>query len=486
MNRVALLAMLLAPLAPVAARADVTPERAIALQTQIRSWLQSTLGDSVNIKRSPVAVAADGDHFALAYPLAAAAGAPPVTAQMHDIGSGRWSIDNVQIPSPSVFHVPLRPTKTGEPGGEAISTLTLGQQQQQILLDPTFATPTTATSAFADLSLTTQVAGNLQLSHMDKSTNSLVVTPVGNDRVDMSGDSSIQGYTIKMSNPAEPQTTTAVAMAKLSLVSTLTNVSREQGAHLIQLLAQASQNRRADKASGQKNTAANQQTSLALLTALSGLAQSVTVADTADDITVTTQGATGSLKQFAFGLQSKSVDGKLQARMPISADGLTLPDDLGLGGLAQLIPTHLSLTPSLSAVPTGALLQISKSMVDHAPGDQDVAALFSQGPIDAGFDDLRLDVAGSTFAGHVALIVAAPDRVSATGQITAENFDKLQQTMAAEPQTADIAPLVIFLKGIARSEQTRLVWDIAYRDNRLLINGQDMSALMGAAAPRRP
>ena len=484
MNRLALLAVLL--VAPVAARADVTPERAAALQTQIRDWLQSTLGTGVSIKRSPIAVAADGDHFTLSYPLAAADGAPPVTAQMRDIGSGRWSIDDVQIPSPSVFHVPLPATKTGAPGGEAISTLTLGQQQQQILLDPSLATPTTATSSFADLSLTTQVSGNTQLSHIDKSTNSLVVTPVGGDRVDMSGDSSIQGYTIKMSIAADPQTTTAVAMAKLSLVSTLTNVSREHGANLVHLLAQASQNRRADKATGKKNNAADQQTALALLTALSGLAQSVTIADTADDITVTTQGITGSLKQFAFGLQTKSVDGKLQARMPISADGLTLPDDLGLGDLAQLIPTHLSLTPSLSAVPTGALLQLSKSMVDSAPANQNVAALFSQGPIDAGFDDLRLDVAGSTFAGHIAFVVAAPDRVSATGQITAENFDKLQQTMAAEPQTADVAPLVIFLKGIARTEQTRLVWDIAYRDNRLLINSQDMSALMGAAAPRRP
>ena len=488
MKRAALLAMLLAPLSPAAAFAQVTPERAATLQAQIKDWLQTTVGDSLKVDRSPITVTAAGDHFDVAYPLAAASGAPMVTGKMTDAGSGRWSINDVTVPSPSVFHYRLPPTKTGTPGGEATTTLTIGQQQQQFLLDPSFATPSTGSSTFGDLSITTQLPGNTQLSHLDTATSSATITPAADGRVNVTSNGSLKGYTIKMSDPSSPQAQAAIAVAigNATVLTTMTNVSREHGAQLIHLLAQASQNRRADKAAGTKDTALDQATSLSLLSALADLGQSATIAETLDDLTVTTQGMTGTLKQLALGLDTSVTDGKVKMRLPLSADGLVLPD-LGLGNAVVFIPTYLSLTPTLSNVPGSALMQSLKNAIQkQSPDDQDVAALFSQGPINAGLDDLHLNVAGSTFAGHVAMVLASPNDVSATGQITAENFDSLQQAMSIDPLTVGMTPLVTFMKGIARTEQGHLVWDVSYQGSRLLINNQDISALMAAVAPPTP
>lgn len=488
MKRAALLAMLLAPVSPAAAFAQVTPERAASLQAQLKDWLQSAVGDSLRIDRSPVIVTADGDHFGLAYPLAAASGAPLVTAKMTDAGSGRWSINDVTIPSPSAFHYRLPPSKTGTPGGEATTTLTIGQQQQQILLDPSFATPSTGSSTFGDLSVTTQLPGNTQLSHLDHGTSSATITPAADGRVNVTSNGSLTGYTIKMSDPSDPQAQAAVAVAigNATVLTTLTNVSRERSAQLIHVLAQASQNRRTEKAAGTKNKALDQATSLSLLSAFADLAQSATVAETFEDLTVTAQGMTGTLKQLALGLETSVTDGKVKMRLPLSADGLVLPD-LGLGNTAVFIPTQLSLTPKLSNVPSSALMQSLKNAIQkQRPDDQDVAAMFGQGPINADIDDLHLDIAGSTFAGHVAMVLASANAVSATGQITAENFDKLQQVMSTDPLTVGLTPLVTFMKSIARTEQGHLAWDVSYQGSRLLINNQDISALMAAVAPPPP
>ena len=484
MRRAALLAMLLAPQLPAAALAQVTPEHAAALQAQLRDWLQTAVGPGLAIGQSPVDVTAAGDHFDLTYPLLTAVGRPLVTAKMTDAGNGRWSIDDVVVPSPSVFNYRLPPSKTGAPSSEVTTTLTIGKLQQQILLDPSFATPTTATSSYGDLSITTQLPGMTQLSHLDSAESHTTITPASDGRVDISGDTSAQGYTMKLPDPSDPQAAAiAVNIAGVSVITTLKDVSKEQGAQMLHLLVQFGQ--RADKTAGTKSPALDPATSLALLSALGDFAKSVVIAEKLDDMTVTAKGLTGTIKQLGLGLETKIVDGKAEARLPLSADGLTLPD-LGLGTMVQLIPTHVSLTPSVSHVPTGALMQLSKAVVQkQTPDDQDMAALFSQGPIDAALDDIQIDLAGSKLAGHIAM-VALPDNVSATGQITADNFDSLQQTLAADPQTRQAIPVAIFLKGIARAETGRLVWDVVYRDSSLLINGQDISAMMAPAPPPPP
>lgn len=482
MKRAALLVAVLATSLPLDAFAQVTPEHAASLQAQIREWVQSTFGTGGKIERDPVTVTAAGDHFDVSAVLSQQPDAPRMTGKMTEAGDGKWAVDDVRLPSPSVFHYQLPPpAKPGGPTGEAVVTLALGSQQQRMLIDPTFATPSTLSAKFGDMELTNRLGDLTQLSHIDSGTSETVITPAADGRTDVASATALTGYTIKMTGrPNEPPV--SLTFGKTALAARFDGISRERAVQLTHVLGQLGQL--------EKNKAGAPQIpremSLALIAALSDLAKSGRIDQTIEDASVSVQGMTGSLKRLGVGLDSNVADGKLQARMPLAAAGLTLPD-MGLGGLVQLIPTVLSLTPKVSSVPTDALMRLSDRLVDKQnPDPQEIQALFSKGPIDAGIDDFRLDVAGASFAGHVAVAFASPQSFRGTGQITADNIDKLQQAVAAEPQSAQMAPLLIFLKGIGRTEQNRLIWDIMYQDGRLLVNGQDMAALTGGSAAARP
>lgn len=471
LRRAALVAVLLAPALPLAGWAQVSPDRAAVLQQQIQDWLQGTFGTT----KKPVRVTAADDHFNLAVPLGEAPDAPVLTGKMTDAGNGRWAVDDISVPSPSVFHYRLPLDKTpGAPQGDVTSTLTVGDQQQHILFDPTFATTSTSTSTIKDMSVTT-VGGNLtQLTHVDDGTGTATMTPTADGRVDVAINSALDGYTLKMSAGAGGAPV-AVAMSKVLVVGNLAGVSRDRAMDLAHQLS--------DSRSG---TAPKGEKTAALLAVLTDLAHGVSLDEKAENITVTTPNLTGALKLLSIGLTSTAAAGKLQARMPLAAEGLTLPD-IGLGSMATLIPTKLALTPSVGAVPTDAVTRlVGKLAAKQDPADDDIAALFSQGPITAGIEDLSLDMGGASFTGSVSTLVTSPAKFSGTGKITAVDIDKLQQAMAADPQTAQFAPVVIFLKGIGRLEQNRLVWDIIYNDGRLLVNGQDMAALMGPPAQPAP
>ena len=480
LRRAAFLAVALAPAFPVVCLAQATPDRAASLQQQIQDWLQTTVGSAVTIARSPVQVTAAGDHYDVALPLGTRPDAPSLTGKMTDAGGGRWTVDDVRLPSPSVFHFQLPPSaKPGAPTGEVTTTLTIGEQNQRLLFDPTFVTPSTSTSAIKDLSVTTTGPTLTQLSHVDSAIGASTMTPTSDGRVDIATNSSFDGYTIKMA-PEQNADPVSLSMGNASLVMTMLGVSRDRSVELIRILSKISAASAPNQAAAMKPL--DRDTSMALVAALADLATGLSLDEKVTDVAVTTHGMSGTLKLFSFGLASKANSGKLEAQLPLSAEGLTLPD-LGLGSTAKLIPTKLALTPTISSVPTSALMQMARKLADKQdPDSSDVATLFSQGPITAGIDNFLLDVAGSSFTGGIKLLASAPNVFSATGQITADNIDRLQQAISADPQTAQVTPLLIFLKGVGRAEQNRLVWDIVYRDGHVLVNGQDMTALAGAGS----
>ncbi len=490
LRRAAIVAFVLAPTLPTIALAQVTPDRAAALQQQIQGWLQSTLGITTTSGTSPVRVTAAGDHYDVAAPLGNTPDAPVMTGKMTDTGDGRWAMDDLSLPSPSVFRYRLPPSKTpGAPEGDVTSTVTIGSQTQHAVYDTTFVTPSTSTSTLKDMSITTEGKNLTQLTHVDSGNGTATMTPVSDGRVDVAVNSTFDGYTLKMSSGAATAPV-AVAMGKVSVIANFAGVSRAGALEIAQKLSAKLPNAAPANPTAPK-AAQDSEKMVALLTSLADLAKGVTLDEKVDDLTVTTSNLTGTLKTLSIGLNSTAAGGKLQARMPLTAEGLTLPE-LGLGSMATLIPSRLTFTPSIGAVPTDALLRVARGYGNkQEPTNDDIASLFSQGPITAGLQDMSVDMAGANFSGNFNTLVTSPSQFSGTGTITAVNIDKLQQAMAADPQTAQFAPVIIFLKGIGRSEQSRLVWDVIYNDGRLLVNGQDMAALMGppsqpAPAPTRP
>ena len=105
----------------------------------------------------------------------------------------------------------------------------------------------------------------------------------------------------------------------------------------------------------------------------------------------------------------------------------------------------------------------------------------------AGLDSFALDIGSASLAGAGKLTALSPDNLAGQAQITANNFDDLIARVKAVPELAGVLPLFVFAKGVSQTVDGRLVWNLAYRDNKLLVNGTDLSAMMGwppAQGPR--
>ena len=150
---------------------------------------------------------------------------------------GRSTTSPFRLPACSITAYHLR--RPERPAVRRRRRVTFGQQRQQMLIDPSFASPSTgSTATFGDLSLTTQLPGNVtQLTHIDHGRQQHDRSPPPRDgKLDIAGTShaSLTGYTLKMTGSGQINSTlAAVAVVKGQRhgdVTTLTRTSRATAA----------------------------------------------------------------------------------------------------------------------------------------------------------------------------------------------------------------------------------------------------------------
>ncbi len=494
MRRAALLALSLIPLAASPSRAQSAPTEAHAqeIQQQIRDWIVTSLGPDIKIASNLISVTAEGDHYAFAAPFGNGPDAPVATAAATPSADGRWAIDNIRVPSPSRIHVDLPGkapgTTTPSPSHLTTYALRIGQQSGQMMLDPSFATPTTSTSTMQNLDMNTEDAPVAQRTHVDRASTSLVAQPAAPGRINVAVQSSMEGYKLDSELP-NASGMFSLGMGQLTFASNMENVSRERLFEVVRAVGKL-----ASLAPSQGSTPTEAQVAEAkalaagLVPIVTDLTTGMTLDEKVDNISFATGGMEGALRTFKIGFGGRGNDGLLQAHLDLAAEGLTLPE-LGLGSKVGLIPTKVSLRPMLSGVPTDAVVKLLQTASEGgSPAPDDIAALFARGNVVAGLDSLVIDVAGAEMLAQGKVTVTSPSDISGSGQVSMTNLDQLQQRIAAEPEMASAVPAIIFLKGIGRVEQNRMVWDITYQAGHLLVNKQDMTMLMGGAGdqPARP
>ncbi len=499
--RRAVLALGLVPVASLAWGADVTPEQAQQVQSELRTWIGTVLGPTIPVPDGLIQLTPAGDHFDVAIPLGTGAAVPKITATATPLGDGKWNIDKIRYPSPATFilDMPQSTVVNGTPQvvtGPVTYNLTLADQAGQILLDTTEKTPSTMNSSVHNMDLHLTGANMNSTSHLDQATSTSILRPGQNGRVSLLSDGTAAGYQITSTTPEVGEV--KLSMDKARVTMELTDVSNQRAVQLIQVLAQmgAAMNaagNAAGNSSGEQPATGpatpkappkldSKQVS-AMLEALADLASGASIQEQVDNLALSIAGQGGTLRQAQFGFQTTTSQGILQAHMTLGMEGLALPD-LPLGDMATLIPTKVSLAPAVSGIAVADLVKIANDSQDgQDPPEADIAALFSHGGISAGLDSFSIDVGGSNITGLGKLLITSPDNFSGTAQIAATNLDLLQQRVAASPELAQAGPVFIFLKGIGRTAQNRMVWDVAFRDGRLLVNSQDLSAMLGMAPP---
>ena len=481
--RAALTATLLAAAAPQAHATDVTPDQAKALEGQVRSWAQGLLGPDVRLADRPVQVTPEGDHYHLAIPIKVERGSTPseivLTGSARPASDGRWAIGDVRFPSPSSLtvqmRVPPQAGRTPEPPVPVDYTVTAGNQENQAVYDPSFATPTTLTTSIRDLRIAATSALTDQLTTVRRLAGINTLRPSGTDRVDLIIDNMMEAYALNFK--IDDNRKIGFAAEKVRVAGQITAVSRDRMAQVIPVLA-----RLTGVAAPIGTPLIDPRLLRTLVQALQDFASELTMGETIDGVAVLYGPYSGTASQLRIGVGAKSDGGLLQAHMDLGLDGLALPD-LPPGGMADFLPRRIALRPVLSGVPTQQLVQL---LAARGPNDADqpseFAALFSRERVSAGLESFAVDIGGANFAGMGTVTMASPQQMTGQAQVTATNFDSLMQQASNTPELASVLPAFVFAKGIGRVVGNQVVWDVTYRDNKLLVNGTNLLAMMGGGS----
>ncbi len=500
--RIGLLAGVAAIALPrTAAAIDATPAQAAALEQQVRDALGSVLGPAVKLNERPIRIAPAGDHYDVTILSGAKTTPAPgaaaqdiqITAAAHQGEKGVWLIDNVRMTSPLRFttDVPLPPKEGQRRGATVPVTYTIEQNSPdtRIVWDPSFASPSTWTTASQGSSIRVEGGPAPQTTKIGPVNSVSTLRPVGADRSDVLMDATMQDLQTTATPDSGPLD---IGIKRVRIGMALNGVSRAGSLVIIQALTTVIANvaRSASQSPGAPPKIAPELVR-SILAAMQDFASDFTLDETLDGFIVKTQGQTVALDHIKLGFDGKSESGLLRAGMTMGVEGIALPE-MPLGDMAALIPRRVALHPVVGGIGVAELMRIAQAGSENKdPAPADIQALFSHGGITAGLDSLAIEVAGATLTGQGKVVATGPDPslISGSAQLTVENFDTLMQKVTAIPSLAQQAvPAMVFIKGIGRTVDNKLVYDISYKDNKVLINNVDLTAMAGSPtpAPRPP
>ena len=482
-----------APWTPARA-ADVTADQAAAAEAAVRDWMSGMLGPQVKLPERPVHLTPAGDHFDVSEPIVmpGASGAPLGTlmAQARPLEGGKWAIDGIHTTMPLSFtvNVPVPPATGGKADPKAKPervpvhyTVDIKGQDGHGVIDTLLNGPTTWTTTATSATIQAEGGPFPSVTKTGPATSVVTLQPSGAGLVDVSSAADIQNYHMTSGDPAAEPTTVDMATAHVSLA--VAGLSRARAQSLTQAVASLAAAGTGPHPGGTAPKAGPELVA-ALLDALHDAASSVSLEERADTLAVTAAGVPVTIGRVSLALAGKSVDGLLEAQMPLELQGLSttaLPPDF-----AALIPSTFMLKPTISGVGVAELSRIATAANEKRdPAPDDMQALFSHGGVRFGVESMTLALAGATFEGQGAVLFTTPQDYNGTARVTATGYDDLMAKVGAiQAFSAQSIPALAFVKGIAKTEGGKLVWDITYARGKVLVNNVDILALAGAGAPK--
>lgn len=459
--------------------AEVSAEQAQQLERGIRAWLAETVGPTVPLPARPVQLEPTGDRYRMVAPTGDEGMA--VTGTVRPVEGGTWAIEGVRIPLPARFGYEL-PDPANLPGGKVRTDyfLRLGEHDVSALYDPSFQTASILTSSYRDADLLTTTDGEEQRTRVARYTGQSALRPADAGRVDVVSDDTAEGYVVD--GPTPDGRALKVEIARLRSQGELRGVSRERAPQVLQaMLGMVGEMTAAAAAAANGTPMPALRTPRVLAEAVQELASSLRTEQVAEGVHVRVGEAGGSAERARVEFGLTTPEGILALRMDLEAEGIQFAD-LPLTPAQQgLLPRRFALRPTVTGIASADVMRLALDATDPAKEREefDLARLFSHGGLKMGLESFALELGGATFTGNARVAMPTPGAVGGDGQVTAAGFETLMGRVKAVPEFGGAVPALAFAKGIARTNADRLVWDISYRDGRMLVNDVDMSAMAG-------
>ena len=478
-----------------AAQTPPTPNQAHALEVQITTWIKTATAGTVALPPRPVQLTPEGDHYLVRVPLAPFGKVDPAdaafTGKARQLDGTRWALDDQQFP-PNLT-ITTTETVPNPPGADNTAPagthqqpvtyrIKLGQQDMHGVFDTSFATATTSGGTITSIDIEKEGGAAASLSHIGQMTSQSSTQPVDPAHADVLSDITATSYSTKSAMP--DGSAFALQAERLHVVSSLTGLAHDELIPLVHLAADLGRMLKPGQNDKDGPTPEQRAKLHAMLEQAHAILTGGKLDETMEGAKFDIAGASGAFGKAEVSFAGDAPADLLSASFGVTLDGLVL--DTLPPALAVYVPSHITFHPTLSNVSVGALTRLGLDATAPVPAGQktnvpetDFAALYAKGGIDFGFDSLGLDLAGTQIAGSGKFTSTGPQSVKGQAELTARGLDALVAKAQSDPMLQQAVPVVIFLKGIARTSGDQAVWQITVDNAKVLVNGVDLSALAG-------
>ena len=95
-------------------------------------------------------------------------------------------------------------------------------------------------------------------------------------------------------------------------------------------------------------------------------------------------------------------------------------------------------------------------------------------------ETLAFDLGPAAVIGTGQVTMLSPSTWQGKALVTATGFDELTTQARTNPDLQQALPVLIMMRGVAKPDGKKLVWDIVSDGPKITVNGLDLSQLGGA------
>jgi hypothetical protein len=479
-------ALALAGLIAAPARAETSAEDAKALQAQLHDWLASLLQPAVTVAPDTVQVEPEGDHFRLTLPeplaligkgLVQAGTAFTLSARPMD--GGRWDLGDLHMPNPMTLTGPNLPAPKAAPGSPPaapvpnVMQLSLEGLRFHGLLDPSFAT----TSSFDQSVDGIRITGPMTTTTYGKSSGNTILRPDGTDRITVTTHASLAD--LQQSADAPNGRHVSLMVGHLQAESALRRLSPTELATIIRTFAAL-----APTAHGKQESMTPEQRTLArrLVGSVWKLADGGKLSETLEGVTFDSNGVSASLHRLTIGEDFAAPDGKVSFGLQLGLEGIDSPM-IPPGIYHDYLPRKISLKPRISGIRSDDLRRLALHAIDTNGKDTDklqseATAMLADSPLTVELEEISFDLGPASLDGNLSLEISSPTDMTGDGDITITGLDTLIKRASTTPELKQIAPALIFLKGIGKQDGNDTNFAVSYNNGSLKVNDTDLSSML--------
>lgn len=463
---------------PSVARAQgIDDTSARSIQHALHDWIARLAGPEVDPALLTPQVTAAGDHYAVRLPMPGLVGEGAATARLLPLGPDRWSLQAIELPP--VMHFNLHVAEPGVPAhamAVAVS-VTIGSQDSQALIDPTLRSRSALHVELHNLTVRSIGPRQTAQQHMGEYQLHATLQPDPAGGLEFGQAATVTGWSSTSQRRGKPAL--SLGADRIAMNGHIGGLNPDQAGALLSAVSGfvATLPPKALVQGGPAPLGPAQRTALRrLVESLRGIVISMHAEETIDGLHFTLAGlGDGTARQVHFAFGGSAPDGLLHGWMEIAAEGISIPTLPP--GLAGLMPHHVVLRPSVTGVSANAVMQMlldaTQPDANQAELEDEAATLLRPGSTLA-VDRLGFDVGPAAVQGTGHVTVVGPDAYDGAAHLVATGFDSLLQRAQRDPSLLRTLPILIMLRGYAKQEGNRLVWNVVAQGGGVTINGMPL------------